>query len=185
MSKRKFVSEWKFVKNGRMLAGLVGSRGHKTKQCRTVNELLALARDVFGINGHDIHTVLCQIRDLQAAGVYWNPEKRSPPENIFPMNIPRSKGPTQKEIKEFYESWAWKRLRYGFIKSKQRRCECCGATPQDGCRIVVDHIRPIRRYWDWRLNITNLQLLCDDCNRGKGSQDTTDWRPSGNLADEE
>ena len=83
---------------------------------------------------------------------------------------------TQQQINEFYESWDWKRVRYDFIKNKKRRCECCGATPDNGERIVVDHILPIRHHWSSRFNISNLQLLCDSCNMGKGSRDTTDWR---------
>lgn len=84
--------------------------------------------------------------------------------------------PSQDAITAFYESWEWKRLRYQHIKDRRRRCECCGQTPDDGVRIVVDHINPIRRFWDRRLDPNNLQLLCDDCNQGKGSRDTTDWR---------
>jgi 5-methylcytosine-specific restriction endonuclease McrA len=90
--------------------------------------------------------------------------------------------PSQKEIDAFYESWDWKRLRYEFIRGQKRRCQCCGATPLDGIRIVVDHIRPIRRFWSARLDIRNLQLLCDPCNQGKGSHDTTDWRPADEFA---
>jgi hypothetical protein len=81
-----------------------------------------------------------------------------------------------KHIEDFYKSWDWKRTRYDFLQNKARRCECCGATPNDGIRIVVDHIKPIRLYWHLRLEQTNLQLLCDDCNMGKGSHDETDWR---------
>jgi 5-methylcytosine-specific restriction endonuclease McrA len=74
--------------------------------------------------------------------------------------------------------WEWRQVRYDFLKEKGRRCQCCGRTPeQDGVRIVVDHILPLRRFWSSRLDPGNLQLLCDDCNQGKGSRDTTDWRP--------
>ncbi len=79
-------------------------------------------------------------------------------------------------ISGFYDSWEWKRARYDFLKAKNRRCQCCGATPESGIRIVVDHIKPIRWYWHLRLDPKNLQLLCDDCNMGKGSRDQTDWR---------
>jgi len=84
--------------------------------------------------------------------------------------------PTQDIIDEFYQSWDWKRLRYDFFKDKKRLCQCCGATPDDGIRIVIDHIKPIRHYWDLRLDPKNLQCLCNDCNMGKGSRDETDWR---------
>ena len=79
-------------------------------------------------------------------------------------------------LKEFYSSWEWKRLRYNFLKNKKRRCCCCGATPESGAQIVVDHIKPVRRYWSLRLNQSNLQVLCNDCNMGKSSTDETDWR---------
>lgn len=83
---------------------------------------------------------------------------------------------TEAQIASFYESWGWKRARYDFIKDKQRRCQCCGATPENGVRIVVDHIHPIRKFWSRRLDPSNFQILCDDCNMGKGSRDQTDWR---------
>lgn len=94
------------------------------------------------------------------------------------VSLFRSDAPSDRKISEFYASWEWKRLRYDFIKDKQRRCECCGASPTDGIRIVVDHIKPIRRFWHLRLDRMNLQMLCDDCNMGKGSRDETDWRQS-------
>ncbi len=78
-------------------------------------------------------------------------------------------------VSAFYESWEWKRLRYEFMKDQARKCECCGAKAPD-VRIVVDHVKPIRKFWNLRLDRTNLQALCDDCNRGKGSTDMTDWR---------
>lgn len=78
-------------------------------------------------------------------------------------------------INEFYKSWEWKRLRYDFLIGKNRTCECCGAKPGNGVSINVDHIKPIRHYWDLRLNKNNLQILCEDCNMGKGSRDETNW----------
>ncbi len=89
---------------------------------------------------------------------------------------PKIRPTSQDLITRFYESWDWKRARYDFIKDKKRRCECCGATPEDGIRIVVDHIKPIRYHWHLRLEPTNFQMLCDPCNMGKGSRDETDWR---------
>lgn len=82
----------------------------------------------------------------------------------------------QADINEFYDSWEWKRLSYDVKKRDGRKCKCCGRTPEDGARIITDHIKPLRFYWDLRLDPKNLQVLCDDCNRGKGSRDQTDWR---------
>jgi hypothetical protein len=97
------------------------------------------------------------------------------PGSASKSNAPRPSKSNSDKFKEFYASWEWKQLRYEFLKQQQRRCECCGATAADGTKIVVDHIKPIRRFWHLRLDITNLQLLCDDCNMGKGSHDYTDW----------
>jgi len=95
---------------------------------------------------------------------------------------PKRDAPTKRQIKAFYNSWQWKRLRYAFLKDKQRRCECCGATAADGARIVVDHIKPVRRFWHLRLDRTNLQVACDCCNRGKGSHDQSDFRTAEQRA---
>lgn len=92
--------------------------------------------------------------------------------------LPRIEEPSvsQADINAFYDSWEWKRCRYDFIKDKKRLCACCAASAATGVRIVVDHIKPIRRFWRLRLDPSNLQILCDDCNKGKGSRDYTDWR---------
>jgi 5-methylcytosine-specific restriction endonuclease McrA len=82
----------------------------------------------------------------------------------------------EQAIKSFYNSWQWKRLRYRVLKERGRACECCKATAADGAKIVVDHVHPIRRFFHLRLDAKNLQVLCDSCNRGKGSHDATDWR---------
>ena len=49
-------------------------------------------------------------------------------------------------------------------------CKLCGGSPADINRLSleVDHIRPIA---DWgRTEVDNLQTLCKDCNRGKGTK---------------
>jgi 5-methylcytosine-specific restriction endonuclease McrA len=85
------------------------------------------------------------------------------------------------KYEKFYRSWDWKRLRYEFMKDKEGCCECCGASAVHGIRVVVDHIKPIRKFWHLRLEKSNLQILCNDCNMGKSHHDETDWR----LTDEE
>lgn len=81
----------------------------------------------------------------------------------------------ERDIKSFYASWEWKRLSFDVKQERGRTCECCGATaPQ--VKIITDHIKPLRRYWHLRLDKSNMQVLCDDCNMGKGSRDETDFR---------
>jgi hypothetical protein len=47
------------------------------------------------------------------------------------------------------------------------QCRLCGATPQSGARLHVDHVTP------WSLGgetvIENLQILCEQCNIGKSN----------------
>jgi 5-methylcytosine-specific restriction endonuclease McrA len=84
-------------------------------------------------------------------------------------------------IKPFYTSRAWRSARYLFLKTQtDRRCRCCGATAAQ-TRLVVDHVLSVREHWDRRLDPTNFQILCNDCNLGKGSRDATDFRSEGAL----
>jgi 5-methylcytosine-specific restriction endonuclease McrA len=84
--------------------------------------------------------------------------------------------PGKAELFDFYASPRWKRLSYDTRLRRGPACECCGARPEHGVRIVCDHIKPVRFYWHLRYDADNLQLLCEDCNLGKGSRYTTDWR---------
>ena len=92
----------------------------------------------------------------------------------------RSPRPPKKradEIKAFYQSYEWRRVRYEILQHYGRRCMCCGATGDQGVYIHVDHIKPLRFNWEFRLDKQNLQVLCEVCNHGKGNWDETDWRP--------
>jgi 5-methylcytosine-specific restriction endonuclease McrA len=95
----------------------------------------------------------------------------------------KAKEAAQADIDNFYHSWDWSQLRYKALQAYGRSCQCCGAsqgdvTPQGNkVRIVVDHIRPVRKHWNLRLEISNLQILCNECNMGKASHDETDYRP--------
>ena len=62
------------------------------------------------------------------------------------------------------------------LKKYGARCMCCGATPAGGAVMNVDHIKPRKLFPDLALDINNLQILCHDCNHGKGNWDQTDWR---------
>lgn len=109
-----------------------------------------------------------------------------PKENV------RVKAKKKKRIRErtiqqrenFYHSWEWRRLRMEVLKKYGPSCQCCGASRGDmdisgnRVRIVVDHIKPISKHWELRLDARNLQVLCDECNMGKGAWDETDWRKS-------
>lgn len=76
----------------------------------------------------------------------------------------------------FLESYEWRRARMAALKRYGSKCQCCGATPQDGARMNVDHIKPRKLFPNLALDLNNLQVLCSECNHGKGNWDMTDWR---------
>jgi 5-methylcytosine-specific restriction endonuclease McrA len=84
---------------------------------------------------------------------------------------------------DFLKSYEWRKLRMEVLIEQGRRCACCGATPQDGRCVHVDHIKPRRVFPELALEKTNLQVLCEDCNHGKGNWDHTDWRQKAAVND--
>jgi hypothetical protein len=77
---------------------------------------------------------------------------------------------------DFLRTYAWRSLRMAVLTERGARCECCGATPQTGAVMNVDHIKPRLKFPHLALAKSNLQVLCDACNHGKGNWDETDWR---------
>jgi len=57
------------------------------------------------------------------------------------------------------------RLRALVLMRDAARCRLCGASPQDGVRLHVDHITPWNKCGETVLE--NLQILCERCNIGK------------------
>ena len=76
----------------------------------------------------------------------------------------------------FLSSYEWRRVRLVALKKYGAKCQCCGATPDSGAVMNVDHIKPRRIYPELALDPDNLQVLCHECNHGKGNWDMTDWR---------
>lgn len=75
----------------------------------------------------------------------------------------------------FLESKEWAALRYQALKNSKGRCVLCGRGAPEGARLNVDHIKPRRLFPALALSISNLQVLCSLCNRGKGNR-ADDWR---------
>jgi 5-methylcytosine-specific restriction endonuclease McrA len=76
---------------------------------------------------------------------------------------------------EFLSTYEWRKLRMMALKKYGARCQCCGATPPNAV-MNVDHIKPRKLFPSLALDINNLQILCHECNHGKGNWDRTDWR---------
>lgn len=105
--------------------------------------------------------------------------KRQPRSQRAPRK-PRARKPVTPKVNvnsdAFLESYEWRRLRMTVLKRDGRKCACCGASPETGAVMNVDHIKPRRIFPELALDPNNLQVLCGECNHGKGNWDMTDWR---------
>jgi hypothetical protein len=59
-------------------------------------------------------------------------------------------------------------LRFEILKRDDYRCQMCGVTAKDGATLEIDHILPVSK--GGTNDPDNLQVLCRDCNAGKGAQ---------------
>ena len=103
---------------------------------------------------------------------------------LFPESAPRTiydwhelpfEEPTDKAT-DFRQTKAWRQLREKAIDQYGNRCVRCGKTPRDGVRIEVDHIKPASHYPELALDMDNLQILCETCNRHKSNRSEKQWR---------
>lgn len=81
---------------------------------------------------------------------------------------------------DFYMSREWQNARYSTLLKSNGLCSLCGRDPiTHGVALHVDHIVPRSKNKERELDESNLQVLCEDCNLGKGNRDETDWRSRG------
>lgn len=114
--------------------------------------------------------------------------RKSPKASPMPrLKVTRSVKYTYREsdnkgLAAFYSSSEWKAMRYEALRLHGAQCQCCGASPGSGVVLNVDHIKPLRAFWALRLDLNNLQVLCGDCNQGKGARHDDDWRTKRDMA---
>lgn len=97
------------------------------------------------------------------------------------INAPKIEKPFDyKEYKilagKFYKTDVWRKLRYEVLREQGGRCQLCGRSAKDGVVLHVDHIIPLSKDFSKAFDKDNLQVLCEDCNRGKSNTDSIDWR---------
>lgn len=69
----------------------------------------------------------------------------------------------------FYQTEEWRKLRWQVLMGSDGKCSMCGRSKKDGAIMQVDHIIPRSRCPSLELCEKNLQVLCRDCNLGKGA----------------
>lgn len=94
--------------------------------------------------------------------------------NLAPKNTNAYNGDVTSAA--FLQSYEWRKLRMEALKLHGACCQCCGASRADGAKIHVDHIKPRKYFPELALEIDNLQVLCHECNHGKGNWDMTSWK---------
>lgn len=60
-------------------------------------------------------------------------------------------------------------LRFEIFRRDNYRCQICGISALDNARLEVDHKKPVAK--EGTNDISNLWVLCSQCNRGKGTKD--------------
>jgi hypothetical protein len=81
--------------------------------------------------------------------------------------------------KAFLQTRSWLEARYHALRKYNGVCQSCGRGPKQRVFLNVDHIKNRRDHPELALDLTNLQVLCNRCNAGKGNSDSTDWRMTG------
>ena len=66
---------------------------------------------------------------------------------------------------KFYRTNEWKNLRREFLRKTSNRFYCSNCSLFVGIEPNVEHILPIKYFWEKRLDMSNLQLLCQICNK--------------------
>lgn len=77
---------------------------------------------------------------------------------------------------DFYSSKEWHLLKQQCLQRWGLVCLKCAKTPADGVTIQVDHIEPRSLFPQKALKLSNLQPLCESCNKSKGVT-IADYRP--------
>lgn len=146
-------------------------------------------KNAFEIGAHDKEKARKKVREIKDYNLCikygWNPSAKE---------IKKPKKQKLKKTRQtathvgvitdsFLSTYEWRRLRMQALKKYGSRCMCCGATPESGAVMNVDHIKPRKLWPSLALDINNLQILCQECNHGKGNWDMTDWRPKNVVSE--
>jgi hypothetical protein len=70
----------------------------------------------------------------------------------------------------------WRQVRFEALRLSNGACCLCGARAKDGAVLHVDHIKPKSLHPELAFDVDNLQVLCADCNLGKGNRSDDDFR---------
>lgn len=108
-------------------------------------------------------------------------EKKSAVEKFAAMTDNEVASSIRRAGTDFLSSYEWRSLKAKVHAVYGYRCMCCGFDPKDRRKSNVDHIKPRRFFPELALDFDNLQVLCGRCNKAKGNNHMTDYRPKHPL----
>lgn len=76
-----------------------------------------------------------------------------------------------KESSKFYKSKSWKKTREQVLIRDKGLCQSCLKNKRITMASIVDHIIPLKIAWEKRLDMNNLQSLCQSCHNQKTAED--------------
>lgn len=71
---------------------------------------------------------------------------------------------------DFYRTREWRNLRWKILEKSRGCCEVCGKGKKHVVLLHVDHIKPRSKFPELELDSSNMQILCEECNIGKGAK---------------
>lgn len=81
-----------------------------------------------------------------------------------------------KEYVSFYKSSAWQKKRVQALRKDEWICRRCSKQGIITVADMVDHIVPTKVKWELRLDIDNLQALCNECHAIKTAEDKVKYK---------
>ncbi len=83
----------------------------------------------------------------------------------------------EQKCKKFdYYNKDFRKLRLDVFQRDGEKCGKCGATPEKGLSLTIDHIKPVSKYPELAMDVNNLQVLCWECNQTKSNLNCNDYR---------
>jgi len=75
------------------------------------------------------------------------------------------------QARAFYHSKEWERIRLAVLSRDNFLCQECLKNKRITRAVIADHIVPLLVAWDKRLDMSNLQSLCQSCHNRKTAED--------------
>lgn len=75
------------------------------------------------------------------------------------------------QARAFYHSKEWERVRLAVLSRDNFLCQECLKNKRITRAVIADHIVPLLVAWDKRLDMSNLQSLCQACHNRKTAED--------------